>query len=426
MIRFEQLPELSLYIHLPWCIRKCPYCDFNSHESRGELPQEHYINALIADLEASLPMVWGRPVVSVFMGGGTPSLFSPQSIERLLSEIRARVKLLPGAEITLEANPGTFEIERFEGFAQAGVNRVSIGVQSFDNTQLAALGRVHDRDQALQAVEHALKIFPRVNLDLMFGLPAQSVNALARELEFAIQTGVQHLSCYQLTLEPGTRFAIKPPQGLPNDDALADMQSLVVETLARAGLQRYEISAFAAPGHECQHNLNYWTFGDYLGIGAGAHGKISFADRIVRTQKLKNPGAYMEWIAGGSPRPLAAPRDDDKAAAPRDDDKAAAPRDDDSPHRHREPAEGGRGGPVAIQPEELPFEFMLNALRLIQGVPASRWQQATGMGIGEHPFLLDRIGRAQALGLLDRSPGRFHATPRGLELLSDLQALFLK
>ncbi len=389
MIRFEQLPELSLYIHLPWCIRKCPYCDFNSHESRGELPQAHYINALIADLEASLPMVWGRPVVSVFMGGGTPSLFSPQSIERLLSEIRARVKLLPGAEITLEANPGTFEIERFEGFAQAGVNRVSIGVQSFDNTQLAALGRVHDRDQALQAVEHALKIFPRVNLDLMFGLPAQSVNALARELEFAIQTGVQHLSCYQLTLEPGTRFAIKPPQGLPNDDALADMQSLVVETLARAGLQRYEISAFAAPGHECQHNLNYWTFGDYLGIGAGAHGKISFADRIVRTQKLKNPGAYMEWIAGGSPRPLAAPRDD-------------------------------------VEVNELPFEFMLNALRLIQGVPASRWQQATGMGIGEHPFLLDRIGRAQALGLLERSPGRFQATPRGLELLSDLQALFLK
>lgn len=389
MIRFEQLPELSLYIHLPWCIRKCPYCDFNSHESRGELPQAHYINALIADLEASLPMVWGRPVVSVFMGGGTPSLFSPQSIERLLSEIRARVKLLPGAEITLEANPGTFEIERFEGFAQAGVNRVSIGVQSFDNTQLAALGRVHDRDQALQAVEHALKIFPRVNLDLMFGLPAQSVNALARELEFAIQTGVQHLSCYQLTLEPGTRFAIKPPQGLPNDDALADMQSLVVETLARAGLQRYEISAFAAPGHECQHNLNYWTFGDYLGIGAGAHGKISFADRIVRTQKLKNPGAYMEWIAGGSPRPLAGPRDD-------------------------------------VGVNELPFEFMLNALRLVHGVPVSRWQQATGMGIGEHPFLLDRIGRAQALGLLDRSPGRFQATPRGLELLSDLQALFLK
>ncbi len=388
MIRFEQLPELSLYIHLPWCIRKCPYCDFNSHESRGDLPQDQYIDALIADLEHSVPMVWGRPVVSVFMGGGTPSLFSPQAIARLLSEIRARVKLLPGAEITLEANPGTFEIERFEGFAKAGVNRLSIGVQSFDNEKLNVLGRVHDRDQALQAVAHALKIFPRVNLDLMFGLPSQSVDALTQELDIAVNTGVQHLSCYQLTMEPGTRFAIKPPSGLPNDDLLADMQSLVVETLAHAGLQRYEISAFAAPGQECQHNLNYWTFGDYLGIGAGAHGKISFADRIVRTQKMKNPGAYMEWIATGA-LPCGPP------------------------------------GVAAIEPQGLPFEFMLNALRLIQGVPVSRWRQTTGMAIADHPFLLDRIGQAQASGLLERLPGRLQATPRGLELLNDLQAIFL-
>jgi putative oxygen-independent coproporphyrinogen III oxidase len=388
MIRFEQLPELSLYIHLPWCIRKCPYCDFNSHESRGDIPEDSYIDALIADLEASLPVVWGRPVISLFMGGGTPSLFSPSAIARLLSEIRARVKVLPGAEITLEANPGTFEIERFEGFAKAGVNRLSIGVQSFDNTQLAALGRVHDRDQALQAVEHALRIFPRVNLDLMFGLPAQSLGELSQELDTAIQTGVKHLSCYQLTMEPGTRFAIKPPQGLPNDDVLADMQSLVVETLARTGLQRYEISAFAVPGQECQHNLNYWTFGDYLGIGAGAHGKISFADRIVRAQKVKNPGAYMEWIASGSPRPLAGPRDD-------------------------------------VGVNELPFEFMLNALRLTQGVPVARWRQTTGMAVADHPFLLERIGEAQARGLMERSPAGLQATPRGLELLNDLQAIFL-
>lgn len=388
MISFQQLPELSLYIHLPWCIRKCPYCDFNSHESRGDLPQDQYIDALIADLEQSLPMVWGRPVVSVFMGGGTPSLFSPQAIARLLSEIRARVKLLPGAEITLEANPGTFEIERFEGFAKAGVNRLSIGVQSFDNEKLNVLGRVHDSDQALQAVAHALKIFPRVNLDLMFGLPSQSVDALTQELDIAVNTGVQHLSCYQLTMEPGTRFAIKPPSGLPNDDLLADMQSLVVETLARVGLQRYEISAFAAPGQECQHNLNYWTFGDYLGIGAGAHGKISFADRIVRTQKIRNPVAYMEGIA-----------------------TQALPCDPP--------------GLVAIEPEGLPFEFMLNALRLIQGVPVSRWHQTTGMPIADHPFLLDRIGQAQASGLLECLPGRLQATPRGLELLNDLQAIFL-
>jgi putative oxygen-independent coproporphyrinogen III oxidase len=410
-IQFEQLPELSLYLHLPWCIRKCPYCDFNSHESRGEIPQEQYINALIADLEASLPMVWGRPVVSVFMGGGTPSLFSPDAIARLLSEIRARIKLLPGAEITLEANPGTFEIERFEGFAKAGVNRLSIGVQSFNDEQLSLLGRVHDRHQALQAAAHAFRIFPRVNLDLMFGLPRQTLQDLERELDTALNTGVRHLSCYQLTMEPGTRFAIKPPLGLPHDDLLADMQSLVVEKLASAGLQRYEISAFAVPGHECQHNLNYWTFGDYLGLGAGAHGKISFADRIGRTQKLKNPGAYMEWIATG-------------ASPPRDDDKSA-PRDDDSLDRHREHAEGGRGGPVAIQLEELPFEFMLNALRLTQGVPVGRWCQTTGMAIADHPFLLERIGQAQALGLLEGSPGRFKATPRGLELLNDLQAIFL-
>jgi putative oxygen-independent coproporphyrinogen III oxidase len=410
MIRFEQLPELSLYIHLPWCIRKCPYCDFNSHESRGALPQERYIDALIADLDASLPMVWGRPVVSVFMGGGTPSLFSPEAIARLLSEIRARLKLLPGAEITLEANPGTFEAERFEGFAKAGVNRLSVGVQSFDEEKLAGLGRVHDRNQALRAVAHAVEIFPRVNVDLMFGLPLQTLQELEQELEIAVATGIRHLSCYQLTMEPGTQFAVKPPQGLPNDDLLADMQSLVVERLAAAGLQRYEISAFAAPGHQCQHNLNYWTFGDYLGIGAGAHGKISFADRIVRTQTMKNPEAYMEWAAGESPQSSTR-----TPAALR-----ITPSSDDAQRSVR-----GSQGVVAIQPEELPFEFMLNALRLIEGVPVSRWRETAGMSIADHPFLLERIGQAQARGLLNRSPDRLAASKRGLELLNDLQAIFL-
>lgn len=390
MISFETLPELSLYIHLPWCERKCPYCDFNSHATDGLLEEDRYLEALITDLEVTLPLIWGRPVISVFIGGGTPSLFSPHAIARLLAAIRARLKLLPDAEITLEANPGTLDGSRFAGYADAGVNRLSIGVQSFSDMQLSRLGRIHDASQAREAIALALSIFQKVNLDLMFGLPAQGLHDLEIELQEAIGLGVSHLSCYQLTLEPNTRFANNPPAGLPGDDLLADMQTMVVETLAGAGLIRYEISAYAKSGHQCRHNLNYWTFGDYLGIGAGAHGKVSLSDRIIRTQKRRTPNAYMLWAgsaANSSVQDL--------------------------------------GGQV-VQPEDLPFEFMLNALRLIEGVPAGRWQGTTGMGIGDHPFLLERLERAQRLGLLSKDPLKFRATPRGLELLTDLQSLFLK
>lgn len=382
MIRFEQLPELSLYVHLPWCVRKCPYCDFNSHEQKSQLPEQAYIDALIQDLQSSLPQIWGRPVVSVFIGGGTPSLFSAQGMQRLLSEIRSLVPLIPDAEITMEANPGTFDAERFAGFRDAGVNRLSLGVQSFMDSQLHALGRVHDAEQARRAIAQAKPLFDRLNIDLMFGLPGQSLKALEAELDILSSFAPSHVSLYQLTLEPNTLFAVRPPSGLPDDDLLADMQSLVIERLAQRGLVRYEISGFAAPGQECRHNLNYWSFGDYLGIGAGAHGKLSFADRIVRTVKPRHPDGFM-----------------------------------------RQPSEGGTETPV--RPEDLPFEFMLNALRLIQGVPSGRWAQTTGIQVGSHPFLLDRIGLAQSRGLMSFRPDRFQASARGIELLNDLQSLFL-
>ena len=382
MIRFEQLPELSLYVHLPWCVRKCPYCDFNSHEQKSQLPEQAYIDALIQDLQSSLPQIWGRPVVSVFIGGGTPSLFSAQGMQRLLSEIRSLVPLIPDAEITMEANPGTFDAERFAGFRDAGVNRLSLGVQSFMDSQLHALGRVHDAEQARRAIAQAKPLFDRLNIDLMFGLPGQSLKALEAELDILSSFAPSHVSLYQLTLEPNTLFAVRPPSGLPDDDLLADMQSLVIERLAQRGLVRYEISGFAAPGQECRHNLNYWSFGDYLGIGAGAHGKLSFADRIVRTVKPRHPDGFM-----------------------------------------RQPSEGGTETPV--RSEDLPFEFMLNALRLIQGVPSGRWAQTTGIQVGSHPFLLDRIGVAQSRALMSFRPDRFQASARGIELLNDLQSLFL-
>ncbi len=394
-IQLTALPELSLYVHLPWCIRKCPYCDFNSHEARDAIPEKAYVAALIADLELSLPLVWGRPIVSIFIGGGTPSLFSPDAISELLMAIRARLKVLPGAEITLEANPGTFEADRFIGFRDAGVNRLSLGIQSFDNHQLLALGRVHDRQQAIAAAELALQHFEKVNLDLMFGLPGQDHRGVESDLQQALVLGAQHVSCYQLTLEPNTRFAVQPPKGLPDDDLLADMQAFVVDRLGQAGLRRYEISAYAATGQASVHNLNYWTFGDYLGIGAGAHGKLSFADKITRTHKPRHPDLYLQRFSGGG------------AAG-----KILVSGSD-------------AGGTEEVSVEALPFEFMLNALRLIDGVPVGRWELTTGMSVASHPFLLERIGRAQSLGLLTRDPGVFRATPRGIELLNDLQSLFL-
>lgn len=390
MISFSSLPELSLYIHFPWCVRKCPYCDFNSHELRGDLNEDRYIEALIADLESCLPSVWGRPVVSIFMGGGTPSLFSARSIQWLLSEVRARLKVLPNAEITIEANPGTFEAQRFEGYALAGVNRISLGIQSFDDQKLKSLGRVHDKAQALTAARCATDIFSEVNLDLMYGLPEQTMDDLKKDLREALDLDTTHLSVYQLTIEPNTAFASRPPERLPDLDRLGEMQDTVLALTREAGLERYEISAFAKPGHHCVHNTNYWTFGDYLGIGAGAHAKISSANSIQRSARFRHPQTFTDRAlsaAGGDVTAVEVER--------------------------------------FLEPKDLAFEFMLNALRLTDGVPVARWAQTTGTAVGEHPDLLEKLSLAQARGLLQARPDRWKASDKGLDFLSDLQEIFL-
>ncbi|HEX2333631.1 MAG TPA: radical SAM family heme chaperone HemW, partial [Burkholderiales bacterium] len=293
MTRLEALPPLALYAHIPWCVRKCPYCDFNSHERAGALHENEYVAKLILDLERLLPSVWGRRLVSVFIGGGTPSLFSPEAIDRLLSAVRARLTVEPGAEITLEANPGAAEAARFRGFRDAGVNRLSIGVQSFDERMLAALGRIHGPDEARRAIEAASASFDNVNIDLMYGLPGQTLAMARADVEEAATRGVPHISAYQLAIEPNTVFWSRPPQ-LPAHDECADMQLEVESVLGEAGFEHYETSAFAKPDRRCQHNLNYWEFGDYLGIGAGAHGKLSFRDRITRHERVKQPREYLQ------------------------------------------------------------------------------------------------------------------------------------
>src|ERR1035441_1460417 len=320
------LPPLSLYVHVPWCIRKCPYCDFNSHAVRGsrdDLPQQRYVDALVADLEAALPLVWGRRIHMIFIGGGTPSLFEPAQVERLLAAIRARLPLEPGCEVTLEANPGSFERDRFRAFRAAGVTRLSIGVQSFDDARLAALGRVHDAAEARAAITEAQGAFATFNIDLMYALPGQTLSDCEADLAAALAFEPPHLSVYQLTIEPNTLFAKHPPP-LPDDDLAFAMLDRIAERTAEAGLERYEVSAYARPGHRSRHNLNYWEFGDYLGIGAGAHGKLSFAHRVVRQVRLRDPAADMAGAEAGQ-------------AVASESEVARA---------------------------ELPFEFMLNALRL--------------------------------------------------------------
>lgn len=378
-------PPLSLYVHVPWCLRKCPYCDFNSHEWRGDpdaVPEARYLDALQADLETSLPKVWGRSVSTVFIGGGTPSLLSPDAIDRLLTMIRTRLRLAPDAEVTMEANPGTFEAQRFAAFAQAGVTRLSIGVQSFSDDALRALGRVHDSRQARAAIEEAARSFASFNIDLMYALPGQTLDALRTDLAGALAFGPPHLSLYHLTIEPNTLFAKRPPP-LPDDDLSADMLALIEETAGAAGFERYEVSAWAKPGARCRHNLNYWEFGDYLGIGAGAHGKLSFHDRIVREARLRHPERYMQAALGGA-----------------------------AIEEERVPAA-----------DELPFEFMLNALRLTDGVPSAFFAERTGLS----PAVIGRdCARAVERGLLDADPTRIRATPLGLRFLNDLVAMFLK
>jgi putative oxygen-independent coproporphyrinogen III oxidase len=377
-----QLPPLAVYVHLPWCIRKCPYCDFNSHEApAGGVDEAGYLDALEADLDASVPLVWGRSVQTIFIGGGTPSLFSPAGIDRLLASLRARLKVAPDAEVTMEANPGTFERDRFSGFRSAGVNRLSLGVQSFDDARLAAIGRVHDAEQARQAARAAGEIFPTFNLDLMYALPGQTLAQLHDDIAQALSFDPPHLSLYHLTLEPNTLFARFPPQ-VPDEDEAAAMQDAIEAQLGSAGFDRYEISAYARPGHRSRHNLNYWTFGDYLGIGAGAHGKLSFHDRIVRYTRFRHPRRYVEAALVG------------------------------------QAVEVER----ALSQDDLPFEFMLNALRLTEGVPASLFQAHTGLSLARVSKVLER---AERKGLLTADPSRLAASPLGLRFLNDLQALFL-
>ena len=384
LLQLQSLPPLSLYVHLPWCLKKCPYCDFNSHESRAgadALPQARYLDALMADLEAALPLIWGRTVHSIFIGGGTPSLFAPASIDRLIGDIRARLRLEPDCEITLEANPGTFEKDRFRAYRAAGVTRLSVGVQSFDDRFLQALGRVHDRDQALAAVQEAHDAFDTFNLDIMYALPGQTLADLERDMRTALALQPPHISIYHLTIEPNTYFAKFPP-AVPEDDTAYAMLDRITELTGAAGLQRYEISAYARDGHGCFHNTNYWQFGDYLGIGAGAHSKLSFAHRVVRQVRFREPGLYMDNALAGH----------------------AVAQDDD------------------VRRADLPFEYMLNALRLRSGFALQEFTERTGLPI---TAIAKGLEAAERKGLITRSVGHVQPTERGFDFLNDLQELFL-
>ena len=383
-LQLKSLPPLSLYIHLPWCIKKCPYCDFNSHEvssSVQSLPEQRYIDALVADLEASLPLIWGRTVRSIFIGGGTPSLFSPASIDRLLGDIRARLKLNADCEITLEANPGTFEKDRFRAFGSAGVNRLSIGVQSFNDQHLKALGRVHDRAQAIAAVEEAAQAFDTFNLDIMYALPGQSMKELEQDMQTALKLQPPHISIYHLTIEPNTYFAKFPP-AIPEEDLAYDMLDKICELTTAAGLARYEVSAFARPGHSCFHNINYWQFGDYLGIGAGAHSKLSFAHHVVRHVRVREPQLYMQKATEGN-------------AVTSDTEVLRA---------------------------DLPFEFMLNALRLKGGFKLQDFVEKTGLPL---TAIAGGLDEAERKGLIERDLVHVKPTVRGFDFLNDLQQIFL-
>ncbi|MEY4733253.1 MAG: Oxygen-independent coproporphyrinogen-III oxidase 1 [Pseudomonadota bacterium] len=385
VLQLNALPPLSLYVHLPWCLKKCPYCDFNSHEFRSgddaSSMQDAYINALFADLEASLPLIWGRSIQTVFLGGGTPSLFDPEAIDRLVGGIRARVRLAPDAEVTMEANPGTFEKDRFKAFRQAGITRLSIGVQSFDNAHLKALGRVHDRDQALAAVTEAAQVFDTFNLDLMYALPGQTLAGLTQDIQTALAFAPPHISIYHLTIESNTVFAKFPPT-LPEDDLAYEMMDRITEMTSAQGLSRYEVSAYAKPGHQCAHNLNYWQFGDYLGIGAGAHSKLSFAHRVVRQVRYREPALYMQQAMKGEPVTQN----------------------------------------TEVSRQDLPFEYMLNALRLREGFVLSDFVDRTGLAMTS---IQKGLQEAERLGLIDRDLHRVWPTDRGFDFLSDLQALFL-
>ncbi|MDP3586367.1 MAG: radical SAM family heme chaperone HemW [Thiobacillus sp.] len=374
-------PPLSLYIHLPWCVKKCPYCDFNSHAA-PTLPEAAYIDALLLDLERALPDIWGRRVHTVFFGGGTPSLFSADGIDRILTGVRTLTQLMPNAEITLEANPGTVEAAKFSGFRAAGVTRVSLGIQSFNPRHLKALGRIHDDAEARRATELAATHFDTFNLDLMYALPDQTLDEALADIDCALTFQPPHLSAYHLTLEPNTPFGHTAPPRLPDDDLAADMQQAIDTRLRDAGMQHYETSAYARPGHASRHNLNYWQFGDYLGIGAGAHSKLSFHDRIVRQMRVKHPQQYMDAVQ----------------------------------------ADAHVADVRVLTRADLPFEFMMNVLRLTEGVPAALFEERTGLPLIVCTAALER---ARAQGLLERDATRLRPTLPGQRFLNDLLALFL-
>ena len=380
-LKLAALPPLSLYIHFPWCVRKCPYCDFKSHEAKSPIPEENYLDALRADLESALPQIWGRRVLTVFIGGGTPSLLSAAGLDRLLSDIRALLSLDAAAEITMEANPGTFETDKFKSFRDSGINRLSIGIQSFSSEHLKLLGRIHNGDEAKRAVEIAHAYFDNFNLDLMYALPLQSLEQAQQDIETAIAFAPPHLSLYHLTMEPNTIFAKYPP-ALPDDEASADMQDMIEQLTSAAGYQHYEVSAYAQAGRQSRHNLNYWQFGDYLGIGAGAHSKISFPNRIVRQARYRQPQAYIDHALQRQPV-----------------------------HEQHE-----------IGRRELGFEFMLNALRLTDGFPPYLFAERTGMPI----IAIDKLlQEAESKGLLYRDHAVVKPTELGCRFLNDLQGLFL-
>jgi putative oxygen-independent coproporphyrinogen III oxidase len=383
-LNLPALPPLSLYVHFPWCVRKCAYCDFNSHEPEGgaaAIPEADYLRALRADIESALPLIWGRRIISVFIGGGTPSLLSAGGLDALLSDVRALMTLEADCEITLEANPGTVEAGRFASFRASGVNRLSIGVQSFDDVKLQALGRIHDRRQALAAIDVARRHFDNFNLDLMYGLPQQSLEGAQRDVEQALALAPPHLSLYQLTLEPNTVFAKHPPR-LPDDDTAAAMQDWIETRTAEAGYRHYEVSAYAQSGRACRHNLNYWGFGDYLGVGPGAHSKLSFPHRIVRQVRYRSPASYLQ-------------------RAQRGDFLAES---------------------FEVERADLPFEFMLNAMRLLDGVPAAWFAERTGLPPGA---IESGLVEAERRGLLIADHAHWRPTILGARFLNDLQSLFL-
>ena len=384
-LEFRHALPLALYVHIPWCVQKCPYCDFNSHEARGAIPEADYISALIADLESSLPLIWGRTVSSIFFGGGTPSLLSGAGLDRLLTAIRTLLPLLPDAEITLEANPGTVESAKFAAFRAAGINRLSLGIQSFNPAHLKALGRIHDGEDARRAIEIATAHFDNFNLDLMYGLPGQTLEEALSDVETALAFAPTHLSCYQLTLEPNTAFAAAPPV-LPDPDRCADMQEAIEDRLAAASFAHYETSAFAQHGRQCRHNLNYWTFGDYLGIGAGAHGKLTLYDgkrwEVRRQMRWKQPKQYLAQIAQSKPIQEE----------------------------------------FSVEMADLPFEFMMNALRLNQGFEPELFEMRTSLPL----FAIENeLRQAETQGLIERQPQRIAPTRQGQRFLNRLLETFI-